>query len=884
MGELLRRLRYLLRRQQFETDLAEEMDFHREMEEEALRGRGSHGDVRSAARRGLGSLSLAHDQSRDVWLWPWLMAFCRDLRFGGRLLRKNPAFSLTAVATLAVAIGANTAVYTLVDQLLFRPLPFPEPDRLAVLARHYERSGTSGVGYSQNGATWQALRDSVPVLDFAVAGSAGGATLLAGDRAAYVQQHRVSAGFFRVLGVSPALGREFTAGEDLAGGSQVAVLSHDLWVREFGGDPSAIGNQIVLRGEPFTVVGVMPSGFRSTVPADLWTPLRPTTQGEGAGQNYLVLARLTPDTDWADAAGQVHAVGTAFIRERLRPPADVTLTMGLVPLHEMLTSSAREPLVILWASVGLVLLLGCVNIAGLLLSRSSLRAAEIATRMALGGGRGAIVRQLLAESVILAACGGAAGVAVGFALAHYVSVRLQNVIGLPTTPDLRVMGVAVAGSAATVLVFGLFPALQASRRDVRSVLVESNGGAIGSPGRWPARVLVFGQVALAVVLAVGAALLLRSFLHVTNVAAGVDGTNVMTATASLQDARYRTSAAVNDLFNRSVERMRALPGVEGAAIALALPYERALNQSWQFPETLRPDAAQEPLSLTYVTPDYFETLRIPVVSGRAFTEADTESSAAVVLVNDAFVRRYSREANPIGRRIQLGQESKVAEIVGVVGDIQQQVTFGSYGPLAAIPAAYVPAAQVDDSGLALMHTWFEPSWIVRMADAEFPITPAMQEALREVDRRLLFNRFRTIGDLRAEATSMFRIQASLLGSLASFAVLLCALGVYGLVASTTGARRREFGLRIALGASALQIVQAATRSSVSLVLAGTVSGLLVAASLAQVLEASVFGIAVRDGVAFLSAAMVVIGAAGVAVLVPTIRTLRLDAATELNRR
>ena len=414
MQQLLRRLWYLFRRRQLERDLSEELEFHREMKQrEFEQSGGTIEEAAVATRRALGSVTLTQDQVRDVWIRPGLDAFLRDLVFGARLLQKNPGFATIAILILAVSIGANTAVFTLVDHLLLRPLPYAEPDRLATVVRHYARGTTSGEGYAQNGATWFALREGVSGLDWASTGSAGGVNLVAGDQVAYVKQHKVSAGLFRVLGVPPALGREFTADEDREGGPAVAVLSHQLWARMFGGDVQIVGQSITLRGERFTVVGVMPASFHPLTPADLWTPLRPSRQGEGNGQNYLFLARLRPGVRWADASGQVESIGSALLQDMFKPPPDLRLSMHLVPFRQSVTSNIREPLLVLWAAVGVLLLIGCVNIAALLIVRASVRAPEIATRIALGGGRATIVRQLLAESVVLAAGGGLVGIGLG---------------------------------------------------------------------------------------------------------------------------------------------------------------------------------------------------------------------------------------------------------------------------------------------------------------------------------------------------------------------------------------------------------------------------------------------------------------------------------------
>jgi len=798
------------------------------------------------------------------------------------MLRKAPGFSAAAIGILAVTIGANAAVYTLVDRLLLRPLPYPQADRLGTIVRHYERGGFSGDSYDRNGATWVAMRDAVPALDVAVAtDTSGGVNMVAGGETVYIRQQRVSAGFFRVLGIPPARGREFTIDEDQPTGPSVVVLSHQLWSRRLGADPTIVGRVITLRGEPFVVVGVMPDGFHSNVPADVWTPLRPSTRGEGAGSNYSVLARLRPGFNWTEINHQVDAVGSVLVRDRFHPPPNVRMTIRVVPWQNAVTWSVRQPLLLLWGAVLVVLLIGCVNIAGLLLARSSARAPEIATRMAIGGGRGAIVRQLLVESLVLAACGGVAGIGLGYALSRAISTQLLDVIAMPTSPDLRVLFIASAAALGTSVVFGLLPAMHASRTDVRSMLTDAAGAIAGPSRRWPTRVLVVSQVALGIVLVVGAGLLLRTFYHFTQLRSGVDPTNVVTGTVSLQDAHYRTAASINTLFARSTERISSTPGVEHAAVALSLPYERALNQGWRFDD--EPGSGREAISLTYVTPDYFQALRIPVLRGRVFDDRDTSTSPPVVTVNDAFVRQYSRDRDAVGRLLGLGGPTdSPVKIVGVVGAIQQLSTFGNLGPVAALPGVYVPATQFGEA-FALVHTWFQPSWIVRTT-GPIAIVPSMQRALREIDPSLTFNKFRTIEDVQSEAMTTSRVQAFLLIALAGIALALCVAGVYGVVANSVVERRRELGVRMALGATPWQTLKTAAAAGIGLAVCGTAVGLLLSLLVAGVMRQLVFGLSVNDPLTLAAAAGVVVVTASAAAIIPALRTLRLNVTSVLNNR
>lgn len=699
--------------------------------------------------------------------------------------------------------------------------------------------------------------------------------LVANGQADYVQQQRVSTGFFRVLGVPPALGREFSPEEDRRGGSPVVVLSHATWARLFASDASVPGRTMMVRGEPHAIGGVMPPSFQGITPADLWTPLRPSTTGEGNGQNYLLFARLRPGATFGATDAQVRSVGSALLRDLYHPAADVVMTMRLVTLQEGLMGEFRQPTFILWTAVGIVLLLGCVNIAGLLLVRGSARGAEVATRMALGGGRAAIIQQFLVESLVLAALGGLAGIGVGYAIVRAANVPLRDVLALPIVLDMRVLLVALGGALLTSVVFGLFPAVHASGADVRGELMEGGSSSIAGRARqWPAKTMVVAEVAMCIVLLVAAGLLIRTFQHLANGRPGFDGINVVAGTASLQDVRYQTSRQINDLLDRSLERLRRIPGVDAAAVGLSLPYERALNQGWRFdgePE-LRPQA----INLTYVTGDYFKTLRVPLVAGRAFTERDTAAANPVIVVNEAFVQRYARDRDPIGRRLQFGQQH--LEIVGVVGSVQvQNVIGGGMGPVAAIPGAYVPAAQYGDGAFALAHTWFQPSWIVRTTTVPATsIVPAMRAAVREIDPQLPFNKFRTFDAIRYDAFTVQRIETLTFGALAGLALTLATLGVYGLVSQSVARRRRELSVRTALGATPLQILKTATGTTIVLGAAGVTVGLGLALSSARVMRNLVFGVSVTDVPTFATATGVMFATAAVAALVPALRTLRAN--------
>jgi predicted permease len=805
----------------------------------------------------------------------------RDFGYALRMLRKSPGFTAIAVLTLALGIGANTAIFSVVDAVLLRPLPYPEPDRLAEVTTLYQSKGVEGIETSQDGRTWEMIRDHATFIDSAVfSGGSAGVNFVAHGKATYLQQQRVGAGFFRVLGVSPTLGREFTPEEDHAGGPAVTVLSYALWRQDFQADPAVIGRAATLRGEPYTIVGVMPAGFQTTTRADLWTPIRPSTTGEGSGTNYGIVARLKPGATWVQADSEVSVLGAAILKERKLPP-QVYARFALVPLQRGLTDDLRKPLLILWSAVGLVLLVGCVNIAGLQLARSASRTREIATRLALGSGRAAVTRQLLAESILLAAAGGLAGVAAGYLGLRGLDLLARSALGVWQTVslDARVLVVTAFVSLLTSVLFGLAPALSASGIDIRSALVEGGGrGVAGGSHRWPRRMLVIGEAALSMVLLVGAGLLIRTFAHLTSLRPGFDATNVITAKLSLQDARYATSQSVNRLFDQSLTRIRELPGVESAAVVLGLPYERLLNEAFRKLDGAAGERRATITDLSYATPDFFHVLRIPVLRGRTFNSADQPQSKPVMLVNETFVKTYLHDQDPVGRHISI---EGTREIVGVVGDVQQKPGWGGKGPLASTPTVYIPASQTAGRSLIMLHTWFSPSWVVRSSAPVEGLIAGMQRAVEQIDPDLPFASFRAMGEVRSRSLSFQRFLTTLLSVLAGLALLLAAIGIYGLIANSIVERTRELGIRMALGATMSQAMKTVAITGIALAAAGVAIGCVLARAASQALRSFVWGVSAVDTFTFVAAAVALLLVAMLASFIPALRVLRLDPAHTL---
>ena len=803
-----------------------------------------------------------------------------DLRLGWRQLIKSPGFSATAILTLALAIGANTAVFSLVDAVLLKPLPYPQPERLAMVSLIYSRNGVAidEEAGGLTGAVWQAIKGQVGSIDAAVSsGLSARISLVAANRALTVAPQRVSAGYFRVLGVAPAIGREFATDEDVVGGPAVAVLSDRLWHTAFNGDAAIVGQTILLKGEPHTVVGIMPASFRTSADADLWTPVRPSTQGEGSGGNYSVIARLRDGTGWVQAAAAVAAAADRVLTRRTSA-LGTTVSHSLMPLQAEMTSDVRTPLLLLSAAVGVVLLVGCVNLAGLLLARAGRRTREIATRLALGGDRRTVIRQLLLESLVLSAIGGVSGVMLGQVAVRMLNRSASDLLLTPwgsVTLDARVLAVAVVLTLLTTILFGLVPALHATRVDVQAALAEGGTRSVAGGARgWPRRLLVMGEVALGVVLLVGAGLLIRTFVHLQTLSPGFEPRNLIAASASLEDARYEDHGRIARLFDDSLERLRRVPGIESAAVSLGLPYERILNMGAQAVGAGGQPGEFRFSTMTYVSPGYFETLRLPVRRGRSFTERDTATAPPAIIINESFVRRYFDGRDPVGQQVKAA--GVVREVVGVADNVQQRGGFNGYGPLDALPATYVPFSQFPARGLRVYHGWFSPAWIVRASGPGVAVEQAIRATMADVDPQLPLSAVRPVDQVRSAALGRQRMLMTLVGLLGGAALLLAAIGIHGLIASGVAERTRELGIRMALGATVAQTVRDAALPGILMAVAGLVIGCGMAAGVSGLLRNLLWGVKANDPFTFAAVVAALLVVAVAASVLPALRVRRLD--------
>jgi predicted permease len=795
-----------------------------------------------------------------------------DLRYAFRLIRQNWGFSLTVIAILALCIGANTAVLAVVNGAMLRPLPYPEPDRLTEIVAKYRFEGKESTINNFDGTTWEAIRDHASALNSAVfSDGASGVNLGVNGGGVYVKQQRVCAGFFGVLGVRPLVGREFIADEDRPKGAPVVILSHALWQRFFHGDPDVIGRGILLRGEPYTVVGIMPAGFTSGAKADIWTPIHPSRTGEGGGSNYDIIARLRPGASWQEASGQLAAITEDLKREGVFHK-DRSALLEIIPLLEGRTSDLRKPLMLLWAAVGFVFVLGCVNIGGMLLARASGRIGEIATRLALGAPFSRIVRQLLIESTLLGLLGGIAGAVAG--RGALAGLREFGALTFPfletVTLDWRVLTATLLLTLIAGIAFGLAPAWQATRVDLRSAQSGSRGVA-GRKRFISLGALVGGQVALTVPLLFGAGLFLHTFIHLWNLNPGFDPDHVLTAKFSILDARYQTAVQMTQFYDKVFARLHETPGIEAAAAAVSLPFERALNDGVKIPSRDRPVIT----NLTYVTPEYFTAFRIPLLRGRAFSTSDSVESAKVCIVNQAFVRRYFKNGDALGQPLSDGM------IVGIAGDVMEaRAGWGDAGPVAAVPEVYIPATQVGVD-LTMLHTWLSPSWIVRSSLDGAQVAKAIEDATRSADPMLPMASFRSVRDVKSASLTLQRFLAAVAGTIAALAMMLSAMGIYGLISNLVTERTKELGIRMALGSGVGRAIHVALRPGLIWVLCGVAVGAAAALGFERFLKSFLWGVQPGDPVTLIGVGLGLLLATALASLIPASRIARLNPADTL---
>ena len=803
----------------------------------------------------------------------------RDLRYGARSLLKKPGFSLTAVLTLALGVGATTAIFTVVNAVLLRPLPYPEADRLAYVGQMY-RSGLAGVGEPKF-LFWREQSQSFEAL--ACYSGYGGArgNLAGGNEVEYVRGLRVSEDFFRALGVYPALGRAFTRAEDTPGADRVAILSHDLWKRRFGGKKEILGQAVSFNDQPLAIVGIMPPEFRFGSAVDLLTPMqaRPNAHFD---PNAEVVGRLKPGVTIEQAQAELKVIAEKY-RAAFPRQMQEGESVRAQPYQELFVGDVRRYLWILLGAGGFLLLIACANVANLQLARAAARRREFALRMALGAGAGRIARQLLAESSLLAAAGGAAGALLAvWGTDVLIAALPENMLPSVTEikVDWRVLAFAFGAAISTGLLFGLAPVWQAMKVDVNSTLKE--GGNKGGAARGRLRgALVVAEVALSLTLLVGAGLLTRTFANLMGVAPGFDPRGVLMYQVVLDGPRYDTTQEAAAFYSDALERISRLPGVEAAAVINKLPLDWQFNMPVLLPE--KPDQAQS-VQFRMISPDYFRVMKIPLRQGRAFTDADNAAAPGVIIVNEAFARRFYDGQDPLARQLFVRRDANTPahQVVGVAADVKQQGL-----DRASPPMVFVPIPQMPDRAMAIVRTFTPAYFTIRATDARHGFPPGFMDAVKRelaaVDATLALSQVYSMEELMGRSTASQRFNMLLVGLFAGLGLLLAGVGIYGVVSYSVTQRTNEIGIRIALGARAVDVVRLVLEHGLALAAIGVAIGLSASFALTRLMKSLLFDVSATDPLTFTVIALSLVGVALMACWIPARRAAKVDPMIALRR-
>jgi len=796
--------------------------------------------------------------------------FWQDLRYGLRTLLRNPGFCAVAILALALGIGPNTAIFTMVNAVLLRPLPLPEPSRVVMIWQTLLKSGFDQMPVSAaDYLDWKKQATSFDQMSAAFTIPEYGLNVSGIGEPERVSAALASREFLPAMGVAPIAGRNFSADEDRPGGPHAVLISNAFWERRFHSDPAAVGRVLTVDGVERTIVGVVPHKLGELIAADLWLPTAIDPNNPDRGNHmYGIVALLKPGVTAAQARAEMTVIAQRL--EKAYPATNTGWGITLFPLSEMFAGRIRPVLVILLGAVGLLLLIACANLANLLLARAATREKEIAIRGALGAGRTRLIRQLLTESLVLSLAGGI----LGLVLAEWSVRALRSVMPdmLPLlqhmSVDLPVLAFTIGLSIFTGLLFGLMPAWKSSRTNLNTTLKEAAGRSEGAGGTYRIRgFLLSGEVALAVLLSVSAGLLLRSFMRVAAVSPGVRVANILTMTLNLPDAKYDTRLKRADFFKNLIERVESLPGVRSAGASIFLPLRvsilsfRVGVNSFEIEGAPAVLPGQEPTAdYRMVTPHYFSTMGIPLRKGRVFDQHDDIGSKWVAIVNEALVRKHFPNQDPLGRRIRVA--GQLSEIVGVVADAK---LYGLDSPVE--PAIYTAHRQHPSTSMALA---------VRTEGDPAAMASAVRREILKLDPEQPISNVRTMEQVLSDSLMLRRISMLMLTVFASLALTLATVGIYGLTAYSVSRRTHEIGLRVALGASQSQILRLVVIRGLATSLIGAAIGLAAAFQLTHALSGQLYGVTARDPLVFAVAPLVLVAVSVLANYIPARKATRID--------
>jgi len=798
----------------------------------------------------------------------------QDIRYAVRKLSRTPGFTTIAAFTLALAIGATTAIFSVIDGVLLKPLPFRDPERVVRVTNL--RDGNRMVSSVPDFLDIRAQSKSYASL---AALDNQAMNLTGGSEPERISAARVGATFWSLLGVTPQVGRGFAPNEDSQSAARTVVLSDGLWKRRFGGDRRIVGKTIALDGNSFTVIGVAPAGFSFPDRPDVWIPLvfaQDDLNPDGRGAHWMgIMGRLAPNVTVTQATSELVTITRRL--EQQYPESNTNMSGAVIPMQEYLVGDVRPALYVMLGAVAFVLLIACANVANLLLVRAASRESEMAVRTALGAGAWRLVRQLVIESVLLAMIGGVFGTLLALWGVDLLLSMAPN--GLPRINEVTVNGsvlVFTAGvTAVTGVLFGLFPALHAARANVGGMLKEGMRGSSGGVASRRARnTLVMAEMALAVVLLVGAGLLIRSFSKLLAVDPGFRAERVVTFAIAAPDTKYGQYAQRRELVSNLVERMKRVPGAQGAAVVTGLPLSNIMMRTSAHIVGTPPERPGERKStdVAMATPGYFTTMGIPLVAGRDFTDRDGSGAPVVSIVNQEFVKRYFPNENPIGKRIELGWDQDTAstggnmtlggEIVGVVANVKRRGLSQE-----VFPETYASYMQPTFSNFSV---------VVRSTADPSTVMAAIRAQMRELDRDLPLSDLRQLKELVAASVSRPRFYTTILGVFASIALILAAVGIYGVISYAVSLRTRELGIRIALGATGRQVSGLVLQQGVGLAIAGVAVGGAGAYWLTRLLSKLLFGVSATDPLTFVGVAALLTAIAAIASFVPARRAAKVD--------